>query len=274
MLRTPSVPREVDVNYAGLKHGLQMDTVWDWNDLTAELDQWAAGGQVASLWWRDDDAVKLTPPLRYALNLSQRYQVPIHLSVIPARMSSAFGDELDRDVRMSVLQHGYAHAEGELYGNRAPERVLAELVDGREILSSAFSNQFIPVLVPPWNLIRNEFIPLIAQAGLQGLSADGQRSARFAVPGVEILNTHSGPLEWQNGIPRFAGTSVPLQSLVEHLRARRSGTADLDEPTGFCTHHLRNDQASWGFFERLLAETSAHRAARWIGLREILNEPR
>jgi len=248
-----------------------MDAVLDWNDLTAELDQWAAAGQVASLWWRDDDAVELTPPLSHALSLSQQYQVPIHLSVIPAGMSSAFGDDLDRDVRISVLQHGYAHAEGELYGDRPCERVLAELVEGREILSGAFRNQFVPVLVPPWNLIRREFIPLVARAGLHGLSADGRRPARFAVPGVEILNTHSGPFEWENGNPRFAGTSAALQSLIEHLRARRTGSADREEPTGFCTHHLRNDEATWTFVERLLAETSAHRAARWIALGEILD---
>jgi hypothetical protein len=88
---------------------------------------------------------------------------------------------------------------------------------------------------------------------------------------VEIVNTHSGPLAWENGNARFAGKSGPLRSLVQHLRARRTGSADPDEPTGFCTHHLRNEEDSWSFMERLLVETGGHRAARWMNLREVLH---
>jgi hypothetical protein len=242
----------------------------DWSDLTTELDAWAGEGRVASLWWRDDDAIAVTPALGRALSLSRRYQVPVHLSVIPAGMSEDFGRELADDVPVAVLQHGFAHAEGELYGNRPPARVLAELVKGRETLSAGLGQRFLPVLVPPWNLIRSEFIPVALQAGLRAVSADGQRPARF-VAGVEIVNTHSGPLAWENGIPRFAGNSEPLRSLLQHLTARRTGSADADEPTGFCTHHLRNEADSWNFMERLLVETVGHPAVRWISLREVLH---
>jgi hypothetical protein len=172
-----------------------MDRGADWSDLTAELDEWARNGRVATLWWRDDDAVAVTPALGRALALSRRYQAPIHLSVIPARMSADFGRELEGDALIAVLQHGFAHAEGELYGNRPPEHVLAELVEGREILSRALGKRFLPVLVPPWNLIRPDFIPVAFQAGLHAVSADGPRMARF-VDQVEIVNTHSGPLAW------------------------------------------------------------------------------
>jgi hypothetical protein len=247
-----------------------MDPVFGWNDLSDELDRWTAHGRVATLWWRDDDAVEMTPALRRALDLSEHHQVPIHLSVIPACIVSTFSTELDTNPRISVLEHGYKHAEGELYGDRPTERVLEELIHGREILRAAFSKQFVPVLVPPWNLIREDFIPLISQAGLSALSSDGQRPSRFAVPGVMVFNTHSGPFEWENGIPRFAGTSGALSSVIEHLRARRSGSADLEEPTGFCTHHLRNDEATWEFLDQLLARTSAHPAAKWIRLRDLL----
>jgi hypothetical protein len=103
---------------------------------------------VATLWWRDDDAVAVTPALGRALTLSRRYQAPIHLSVIPAGMSADFGPELDNDAPIAVLQHGFAHAEGELYGNRPPELVLAELLKGHEILSHALGQRFLPVLIP------------------------------------------------------------------------------------------------------------------------------
>jgi hypothetical protein len=269
----PDAARVVSETIEALKrvpNSLNMDRAYDWSDLTTELDQWADGERVATLWWRDDDAVAQTAALRRALNISQRHHVPIHLSVIPACMSADLGDAFGGEPRISVLQHGYAHAQGELYWRRPLERVLMELVQGREILDNALRNCFLPVLVPPWNLIRDEFIPLVAQAGFRALSADGQRTARFVTSGVETLNIHSGPLAWEGTNARFAGMNRPLRSLIEHLRARRTGSVDPDEPTGFCTHHLKNDEASWDFLERLLAKTSAHRAARWINLTEVL----
>ena len=241
-----------------------------WSDLTAELDEWARLGRIATLWWRDDDAVSMTPSLERALALSRKYQAPLHLSVIPARMSADFGRDLTDDAPVSVLQHGYAHAEGELYGDRPPEVVQEELSDGRQRIQAAFGNRFLPVLVPPWNLIRDEFVPVARHAGLRAISADGPRAARF-VDGVEIINTHSGPLAWANGIGRFAGTSEAINRILEHLRARRDGPADPDEATGFCTHHLIIETDTWDFLDRLLAETTAHRAARWVRLSDVLH---
>jgi hypothetical protein len=246
-----------------------MDRAWDWSDLTAELDEWAGNGRVATLWWRDDDAIAVTPALYRPLTLSRQHQVPIHLSVIPAAMSADFGQELAHDAPIVVLQHGFAHAEGELDGDRPSEPVLAELTRGRKILSHAVGDRFIPVLVPPWNLIRAEFVPVALQAGLPAISADGQRPARF-VAGVEFVNTHSGPLAWENGIARFAGKSEAIGRILKHLNARRAGSADPDEATGFCTHHLINTEETWSFMEELLVQTVGHRAARWIDLREVL----
>ena len=190
--------------------GLNMDRAADWSDLTAELDAWAGAGRVANLWWRDDDAVAVTPALDRALQISRRYRVPIHLSVIPAGIGPNFGRELAADAPAEVLQHGFAHAEGELYGDRPAEDVLAELVKGRRILTQTFDKRFLPVLVAPWNLIRREFIPVAVQAGLHAVSADGARPTRF-VGGAEIVNTHSGPLAWENGVGRFAGQSEPIR---------------------------------------------------------------
>jgi hypothetical protein len=250
---------------------VSVDGVWDWRDLRSELDQWAHEGRVATLWWRDDDAVGATAALRRALDLAQRFQIDIHLSVIPGRVSIDLDEAFHSGARISLLQHGFAHADGELHWRRPAEQVLAELVHGREILTSRWRQWFLPVLVPPWNRIRAEYLPLVSQAGLRAVSADGPRHARFIAAGVEALNIHSGPLAWDGDSARFAGRTVPLRELIEHLRARRTGSADADEPTGFCTHHLKNDDASWQFVEQLLAETSAHTAARWIDLRQVLH---
>jgi len=244
----------------------------DWCDLKAELDRWGLEGRVASFWWRDDDAVSVTPPLARAIDLSRRYRVPLHLAVIPSRIESSLGEALAGEASIEVLQHGYAHTPGELKRRRPAEVVLAEMSAGHEILDRTLHQRFLPVMVAPWNLIRGEFIPLIAQAGLHALSTSGNRTSRFAEGGVEVLNIHFGPLSWDGGRPHFMGNSAALGELIAHLQARRTGAADPDEPTGLSTHHLEHDEESWVFTERALAEISDHEAARWFNLREIMHQ--
>ena len=53
-----------------------------WPDLMAEFDRWEEAGKVATLWWRDDDAV--APTARLGRLLSIASGVPISLAVIPA----------------------------------------------------------------------------------------------------------------------------------------------------------------------------------------------
>lgn len=252
----------------------------DWPDLKSELDRWAAEGRVASLWWRDDDATAMTPPLRRALALSRRYRVPIHLAVIPAPMDRGFGGDLAGEPHVRVLQHGYAHANHapddgphwELGDHRPLDLVVQELIAGQAILKPAMQERLLPVLVPPWNRISPAVIARIGDSGNRALSTHGKRRARFTDTGIEIINTHCDPIDW-DAQARFLGRNESLRDLVHHLTARRAGKADSDEASGLCTHHSRQDEETWAFVERLLAETSAHPAARWMDLRAVLQDP-
>ena len=42
-----------------------------WDDLAEELDSWHGSGRCAAFWWRDDDAVRVTPALERLLALSK-----------------------------------------------------------------------------------------------------------------------------------------------------------------------------------------------------------
>ena len=53
-----------------------------WPDLMAEFDRWEEEGKIATLWWRDDDAV--APTARLSRLLSIASGVPVSLAVIPA----------------------------------------------------------------------------------------------------------------------------------------------------------------------------------------------
>src|SRR5271154_5648558 len=84
----------------------------EWPDLMDELDRWGMVGRVAILWWRDDDAVTMTPQLGNLLRIVG--DVPVALAVIPALARPELAVALHGMPLVAVLQHGWQHA------NRAP----------------------------------------------------------------------------------------------------------------------------------------------------------
>jgi hypothetical protein len=65
---------------------------------------------------------------------------------------------------------------------------------------------------------------------------------------------------------------VALRAAVTHLAARRDGSADRAEPTGWLTHHAVHDAAAWQFLETLFQRTHKH-GVRWIDPRELFPSP-
>src|ERR1700719_1993990 len=82
-------------------------TTAEWSDLEDELDRWGLAGCAADLWWRDDDAVTLTPQLEELLELAD--EVPIAMAVIPALARPELATALYGLARVAVLQHGWQH---------------------------------------------------------------------------------------------------------------------------------------------------------------------
>jgi len=244
-----------------------------WSDLGRELDRWAGEGRIATLWWRDDDAAKLTPEIERLVALGRTFGVPLHLAAIPLDLTDALVAALKGNGNVRVLQHGYAHVDHapsgagswELGDHRPQGRVLEELALGFARLDRAFGARFLPVLVPPWTRIDPALIGRLPGVGLRALSMEGARPQRFAAPGVVALNAHCDPIKWKGGA-RFTGIERALDEIVGHLAARRLGRADGREPTGLCTHHLAHDEATWDFVAALVERTVGHPAARWIGL--------
>ena len=242
-----------------------------WAALAEEIDRWAAAGRPATLWWRDDDAVEDTPELERLLALATAAGAPLALAVVPGNLSGSLRRRLARNQAVDVLQHGWRHAnhaaggEGgwELGDHRPLPEVAAELKEGRERLREAFDGRFLPVLVPPWNHISERVVQALPGLGFSGLSTFGARERATPAPGLVQVNAHCDPISWKNGA-RFAGTAKALGDLIGHLQARRSGTADPQEPTGLVTHHLQMDEASWDFVTLLLQRTAAWQSAREV----------
>ncbi len=260
-----------------------------WQTLERELDAWSAEGRRATLWWRDDDAVAQTPALERLLGLALRSGLPVALAVIPARLSRRLPDRLSRTAGLvTVLQHGYAHRnhapagekKQELGGHRPAASVLEEMSRGAAMMDAAFGPcreagaepARLPVLVPPWNRIAEGYLPALSRLGFRGLSCHGARPAAQPAAGLIQTNSHVDIMRWQ--APRgFLGEAEALGQLTEHLRRRRGGEVDAEEPTGLLTHHLAHDAAAWDFLARLTAELAARAEVEFLPAGEVFRWP-
>lgn len=190
-------------------------------------------------------------------------------------------EALAGNTHVRVAQHGFAHinhaprGQGlgawELGLHRGESIVLDELDRGRGKLEQGFGDTFLPVLVPPWNHLAPELYEAVAGRGYQAVSAFGARESRLLVPGLQSINVHCDPTRWKGGA-HFAGEFKKLKQLVGHLRRRRLGEVDADEPTGLVTHHIDLDEPAWAFSEKLAAQVSRHPGGRWLHPTEVFQQ--
>lgn len=243
----------------------------DWSALGAELDSWAADGRTATLWWRDDDAGPEDPALARLLALSARLRVPLAVAVVPAVLDDAAACRILDAANVDVLQHGYAHRnhappgerKNEFGDHRPLEDAIEDLKAGRTRLAERLGGRALAVFVPPWNRMSERLLVGFEAAGLRGLSALGARARATPVDGLKQVNVHLDLVAWRNG-RRFVGTAAALEAATGHLRARREGRVDADEPTGLLSHHLVQDEAAWAHVARFIEATRDHPAVRWM----------
>lgn len=239
---------------------------WDWLD--RELQRWGDAGLQARFWWRDDDASAPCAALDRLLELGENSGVPLALAVIPASLHAELPARLAASRQVAILQHGYAHrsyaAPGErkleLGGARAIAAMIDDLETGFALLQQNFGEQFLPVLVPPWNRIDSGLLPALTRVGLRGISTMKARRAAHPAPGLLQVNAHLDPVHWRHR-RGFVGVYPAIAILVQHLIAKRHGYRDPAEPTGLLTHHLEQNDAVWRFSAELLDFVMAHPAA-------------
>ena len=250
-----------------------------WSPLYKELDAWASANQLATFWWRDDDAVTPGQKLDRLVDLTRH--AGLLLAVIPARAEAALASMLNDCAHVQVAQHGYAHTNHaprgqglgawELGLHRGQAAVLADLATGRAQLEELFGSKFLPVIVPPWNRIAHDLFQPIASRGYRGISAFGPRESRSEQYGLIVANAHCDPIRWKTGA-KFAGEGKTISQLVAHLEARRTGQVDINEHTGFLTHHIDLDSDGWEFCARFVAAIDSHPAAQWISAMSVFGD--
>jgi len=239
-----------------------------WENLRGELDCWANDGRIATLWWRDDDSVDITPALSDLTTVSADAGVPIMLAVIPALLTPEFkAHTFPSGVRLA--QHGYTHNNFARAGVKksefGPEReqsdMMAEIAKGfRDVMEL---DNAISAFVPPWNRMDMTLLPSMRQIGITAISTFRPRKHTELAPGLRQVNTHADVVDW-HGSRGFMGEQPVLAQITGHLSARRTGAVDCTEPTGLLTHHLVHDIACWRFLATFTRQIMAHPAATWL----------
>jgi hypothetical protein len=241
-----------------------------WAGLKRELDAWRCANITARFWWRDDDLENPGPRLDRLLTVAS--STPICLAIIPKSAATTLMARLSSCRSVDVIQHGYEHrnhaaAESrkcELGDDRPPHEVLADIVTGRNILSSLFGKKYFPVMAPPWNRISNHIGEQLQKIGFQAISGFGEQPARS----VPMINTHIDPVDWK-GTRGFIGSNPALRVTVQALRKRRLN-AGLRQPIGLLTHHRILDEAGWQFIERFVKLINTHPGANLVGIRDLI----
>ena len=247
-----------------------------WRALADELARWRDGGRVAEFWWRDDDAARPDAALARLLALARRTGAPLALAVIPMQTTAETFENIGAGV--SILQHGTDHRDRAGAGEKktefpaaeSPRDASARLAAARERLAALARTRFVAALAPPWNRLPEFLVAQLVPAGFLGLSRFGARAAAQPAPGLREVNTHVDLIDWraQRG---FIGEDAALGAAVRHLAAKRAGSADAGEPTGWLSHHAVHDEAAWAFLERLFETLCPAPGLRWLSAQEIFH---
>lgn len=244
----------------------------NWQMLTEELQLWSSPAQ---FWWRDDDAVANSGALQRLLMLAEQYSIPVHLAVIPDSVQASLSviNKAQHRANSYVLQHGYDHQsyafEGqrkiELGGSQEVSQLLQKLTQGQQLLQSRFGEQYLNILVPPWNRIADDVaseLPGIGYTQLSVLGSKKQAETDFH------LNVHIDIIDWKQRC--FAGEEVILTKIISHLRDKRlAGLSSNIKPCGLMTHHLDHDLNCWLFIDKFFQFCLQHENIEWLSGKQL-----
>ena len=251
----------------------------DWADLVAELDRWGEAGRVATLWWRDDDAVAATP------------QLATLLRVAGGSAGCAGGDPGPRD-------RGFGRCPGRRArrpGCCSTAGVTRTMRQGKKSeYPSGLSASVVAAEIAAGTGLPRRAVRVTRAAGVRAAvephrAGAARRSRRSrdrgplddrlanktrAVrppcrPGLALIDVHVDLTDWKGG-RRFIGAAAALGALVAWLRRAGSAMRPPAGPIGILTHHLIMDRETAAFVEALLRAVAGHRAARWVDIAEML----
>jgi hypothetical protein len=211
------------------------------------------------IWWRDDDATRVTSAFDRLEKLSRSLDMPVHIAAIPHLAEPGLAHAVRSVPHLIPVVHGWSHrnhaeadAKKSEFGQPRPEaeeEVRMALAHMRQLFGPAV----VPLFVPPWNRIDPSVTGTLTAAGYRGLSTFAPRPSAEAAPGLLQINTHIDPIDWR-GTRNLVDPAIVIERTTEILRNRSEGIFDAGEPLGYLTHHLVHTPELWDFSGQFLNE--------------------
>lgn len=239
--------------------------------LDNELHFWRAAGERPQIWWRDDDAVSVTPQLEHLTRIVGSAGIEILLAVIPANANNELAAYVERLPILKPCVHGWSHTnhapaqekKSELGAHRDIDVVLGDVARGHQRLEELFGNAVLPVLVPPWNRMRDDLAPRLPEVGIKAFSTFTHHRS---VPDMQV-NTHVDVMDWKT---RGGAAGKSLDAVQVELAAALSvSRANGFYPVGLLTHHLVHDNVAW----TTLAAIAEHPDLKWVTVEQAFAHP-
>lgn len=199
----------------------------------------------APVFFRNDDLGWAHPQLIRLARMFERHHTKISMAAIPMPCLDQFPQNPLSEFKsnIKVLVHGLTHLDfagsgkkNEFGETRDVLAVQKDILRGREIIESLFTDQFVPIFTPPWNRIAEKHLPALREAGFKALSVDGP--VRFPNSGLTEINVT---------VDLHTNRKEKL-GLVEVKKIMSEATA----PVGIVVHHKHMDDNQFVELENIL----------------------
>ena len=221
-------------------------------------------GYEVKFWWRDDDISDVTEGLTNILIISEIYNIPIYIAVIPERISEDAICLINEYSNISILQHGYSHnnyaKEGEPLNEFGLDRdiklQLDEIKLGFEKLRNSFNDKFLPVFVPPWNHIASPIINELSELGFRGVSCIGNTLSEY--PNLFNNNVKIDIHSWQTkSETEYKSFCKEYSQIIKEISDLITNTKDShtsDISIGLLTHSQIMSKDDFTMIHQLIIE--------------------
>lgn len=230
------------------------------NRLVAILGGAPAG---TGVFFRADDVGVPSEKCRLMMASFVRHEVPLHMAVTPAWLTSSRWSTLrgwggDRDL-WCWHQHGWRHVNHQQSGKKSEfgtDRTEVakgdDLAKGRARLEMIMGDDFRPVFTPPWNRFDRQAGEILLRHGYRVVSRSQGEAMKVPLPG---------------GLPEMPinvdlhtrGETDPAQGLAALLDECEQAVA-LGH-IGFMLHHQRMNDAALAFLDAMLHTLSSSRSS-------------
>jgi hypothetical protein len=222
-----------------------------YREFLREIEIWRKQRLRPLAFFRDDDAVAVTPRLRRLVGVCERHEVSIILSTIPAYADSSLGAFVRASPLLVGAVHGYSHAnfssdparKSEFCGDRNLQLMLQELELALFRCEEIFEESLSYLFVAPWHQIDSNLLDHLIKTGYSGVSRFGWND-HFS----REVNVHVDFIDWGSG-HRFQTWDELLQDITWNLRMARLRSKYY---FGLVTHHDVFDNSQFHLFEEIV----------------------